>query len=112
MRTAYLFLMLICLQTGVTNAYAQTVASKHRPDSVQVLQAIQWLQEHSDYKILYRESDVHDLWIPFIRFEADPESIKDLKRSFERLANEQLLGLKWDDQRIMLKRRNQTMYRA
>jgi hypothetical protein len=102
MRAAYLFLMLICLQTGVTKAYAQTVASKHRPDSVQVLQAIQWLQEHSDYKILYRESDVHDLWIPFIRFEANLESIKDLKRSFERLANEQLLGLKWDDQRMQI----------
>jgi len=100
MRTAYLFLMLIGLGAESYSVLAQTqFQAVESPDSLRVIEAIQWLQVEADYNILYRESDVDGLWIHPKSLQAVNEYIEELKREFEQLANERLIGMKWDDQR-------------
>lgn len=100
MRIAYLFLMLIGLGAESYSVLAQTqFQAVESPDSLRVIQAIQWLQVEANYNILYRESDVDGLWIHPEPLPSVNEYLEELKSAFEQLANEELIGLKWDDQR-------------
>lgn len=100
MRIAYLFLMLIGLGAESYSVLAQTqFQAVESPDSLRVIQAIQWLQVEANYNILYRESDVDGLWIHPEPLESVNEYLEELKSAFEQLAFEGLIGLKWDDQR-------------
>ena len=100
MRTAYLFLMLIGLGTESYSVLAQTqFQAVESPDTLRVIQAIQWLQVEVDYNILYRESDVDGLWIHTEPFQSVNEFLEELRSAFEQLASKGLIGLKWDDQR-------------